>query len=185
MKIVLYAAPTDRPVTPDDVMAHSRIDACDEVEFLAGLIAEAITAAEVYTRRRFCTQTWDQYFDAFTDPLRLSYPPLSSVTSITYTDTDEAEQTVETSVYELGEDNGIGLVRLQYNEDWPTDVLNQPDSVKVRFVCGYGAASAVPGPIKAAIRVHAAHHFLHREGEEAVPKAFYDLLSPYRCWEYC
>ena len=184
MKLVLKTAATVKPVSVADILAHSRIDAREEDFYLRNLIDAAVVEAELYTWRRFCTQTWYQYFDAFADPLMLSYPPLSSITAVTYTDTDEATQTVAGTVYEAGENNEIGLVRLKYGQDWPTLVLQQPDSVRVEFVCGYGGAADVPEPIRQAIRVHVGHAFVHREGEERLPQAFYDLLTPYRCWEF-
>lgn len=180
----LVTAPTERVISVDDIRTHARIDAADEDTYLEGLSDAAEAEAEAYTWRKLLTQTWDQYFDGFADPLHLRFPPLyttdehNGVTSVTYTDTNGDAQTLATSVYEVAEKDGIATVRRKYNQSWPT-TLGHEDVVTVRFVCGYGAASAVPERIKQAIRIHANHYYRNREGESA-PEAFFRLLNPFR-----
>jgi len=128
------------------------------------------------------TQTWDQYFDEFEDPLYLRYPPLGSVTSVKYVDANGDTQTLASSVYEAGEENEIGIVRRQYNQDWPS-VRGHEDVVIVQFVCGYGGQADVPERIKHAIRLHAGWFYRNREGQ-LLPDAFYRLLAPYRVLEF-
>lgn len=178
-KLTLVTGPTGRVISADDIRTHARIDATDEDTYLEGLSDAAEAEAEAYTWRKLLQQTWDQTYDAFADPLFLRYPPLhfSGVTSVTYTDSNGDAQTLATSVYEAGEEDGIAVVRRKYNEVWPTPRSHE-DVVTVRFVCGYGAASAVPERIKQAIRIHAAHYYRNREGE-APPEAFFRLLNPF------
>jgi len=143
------------------------------------LIEAAEAAAEEYCGSKFVTQTWDQYFDRFAAQLVLAFPPDGTVESVKYVDGDGDEQTLSTDVWEQGEVNGIGVVRLKHNQSWPSDIRNHPDSVIVRFTCGYGSANQVPRPIRQAIEIHAAHNFEYREGEKNVPLAFFRLLGPY------
>jgi uncharacterized phiE125 gp8 family phage protein len=179
-KLTLVTGPVGRVISADDIRTHARIDATDEDSHLESLSDAAEDEAEAYTWRKLLTQTWDQYFDGFADPLFLRFPPLhsSGVTSVTYTDSNGDAQTLATSVYEEGEEDGIAVVRRKYNQDWPT-TRSHKDVVTVRFVCGYGATSDVPERIKQAIRLHAAHFYRHREGE-LLPAAFFRLLDPFR-----
>ena len=179
-KLTVVTGPVGRVISADDIRTHARIDATDEDTYLEGLSDAAEAEAEAYTWRKLLTQTWDQYFDGFADPLFLRYPPLhsSGVTSVTYTDSEGDAQTLATSVYEVAEEDGIAVVRRKYNQDWVSTRLHE-DVVTVRFVCGYGTASAVPERIKQAIRLHAAHYYKNREGE-VLPEAFFQLLSPFR-----
>ncbi len=160
----LITPPTDWPVTIGDLRNHVRVapDFFDDDVYIGELRAQAVEEVESRTWRRLCSQTWDQTFNTFKARLYLPFPPLSSA-SIKYTDTDEAEQTVASSVYETGDDLGRGFVRLKYNQLWPSDVLGHPDSVVVRFVCGYGDAVDVPARFKHAIRLLVGDAYNQRE----------------------
>ena len=178
-KIVLQTGPAAVAVTAEDVREHSRIDSHEEDPVLTTLTTAAQSAAEEYCWSKFITQTFDQYFDSFADMLVLQFPPAGTVAYVHYIDTDGVEQTLSTDVWEQGEVDGVGVVRRKFNQSWPTDVRAHPDSVIVRFTCGYGDASNVPQPIKQAIEIHAAHYYEFREGEENLPPAFKHLLGPF------
>lgn len=87
--------------------------------------------------------------------------PVSSITSIQYYDTDNAQQTLSTSIYSL--DAASGLVYLQYDQSWP-DTVSRWDAVTVTYVVGYGsAASSVPAIAKQAMLLLIAHYFENRD----------------------
>lgn len=178
---VLITASTGSVVSVSDLVAHSSLSGAINApdDELRRMLDDAVVEAEIVTRRRFLTQTWDQSFDAFCNPLVLRYPPLRSITSVKYVDTAGVTQTVSTDIYEAGDEDGIGIVRLKYLQLWPTGVRSHPDSVIVQFECGYGDTSDVPETIKRAIRVHAAHHFENREGQ-SMGNTFTKILFPYR-----
>lgn len=182
MKITLTTAPTDDAVGLQEMQDHSRIRTHHDVATLDRLLKGAQRAAEGYLRRKLITQTWTRYFDAFDDPLYLRFPPVSSVTSVSYLDGDGDTQVLATSVWEAAEENGVGIVRLKYGQVWPS-TRGHEDVVIVPFVCGYGDPEDVPEPIKQAIRIHAAQFYRHREGGE-VAAAFFDLLRPFRAFEF-
>ena len=175
---VLVTAPTLLPVRPVDVRDQLLIKHREQDSWFRARIIAATEAAENYTWSRFVTQTWKQYFDAFGDPMVLRFPPLSSVTSVQYTDSSGDTQTVASTVYEIADNDGVGLVRLKYSQTWPTPRGHDSD-VWVTYVCGYGAPSAVPQTIKDAIILYTAHQWNNREGEAPIPQAFYDLLRNY------
>lgn len=174
----LYTAPSGNVVNIATLAAHLRIDARDEDDVLSDLLSDAVAAVQDYTRRVLLTQTWDQYYDDFADPLILAVQPVESVTLITYTDSNGSSQTLATSVYELGSEDGAPVVRRKHNEDWPV-TRDHKDVVKVRYVAGYGDPADVPESLAKAVRVHAAWNHRHREGE-ALPDGFYHLLAPYK-----
>ncbi len=163
MKRVLITAPTIEPVSVSELRDQSRITGNDEDGYLSALITKARTYIEEKEWRAHITQTWDFYFDSFGSRLCLSKPPNQSITTVKYVDTDGSTQTVTSSIYELGEQDGIGFVRLAYNQDWPSDVRSHPDTVIVQAVCGYGGVSSVPATTKHAITLLAAHWYELRE----------------------
>lgn len=122
-------------------------------------IKSARQEAEKRLRRYLVTQTLDAYFDAFPDAdknnLRMiKLPPLQSVSAITYIDTDGAEQTLDAARYQVDATGNAGRILPAYGYDWPS-TRDQMNAVKVRFIAGYGAASAVPEPIKDWIKMRA------------------------------
>ena len=179
MDLKLVTDPTSiaEPVGVPEFKSASRITTSSEDAYIATLLTAALEEAEPYTWSAFCERTCDAYYDDFAQLQHLlPYPPLSSVTSVSYIDTDGETQTVSTDVWESAKKLGVGLVRLKHDQSWPTDVQSHADVVIVRFVCGYGAASAVPQDIKQAIIVHAQAVYFHRD-EHVVPPAFYRKLS--------
>jgi len=174
----IVTAPSGNVVSLATLAAHLRIDGNDEDAVLADLLREAVEAVEDYTRRRLLTQTWDESFDAFADPLTLSEQPVASVTSVVYIDSDGDPQTLSTDTWEASTELGVGVIRRQYDEDWPT-TRSHKDVVTVRYVVGYGDPADVPETLLKAVRIHAAWNHRHREGE-AIPDGFYRLCTPYR-----
>ena len=179
-KRVLITAATERALSVTNFKTHARIDETAEDTYIGTLLDAAEDEAETFCWRKFITQTWDQYFDGFADPLVLAFAPVSSITSISYLDENGTSQTLATSVYELAEVDGLAVVRLKYNQSWPVTRAHE-DVVTVRFVCGYGAAASVPQRIIQAIAIHAAWAYRNREGDvEQFPQTFHRLLRPFR-----
>ena len=176
-KLVLITGPAVPAVTAQDVIDHSRIGGHQEDRLLGTMVTEAQEIVEQTAWRKLITQTWDQYFDAWSDPLRLDHSPVQEITSITYVNENGDTQTLSTDVYELGDRNGLGIVRRKYDQVWPT-VRGHADDIIVRHVCGYGdAATDVPGSLRSAIRILAAHTYVCREGDEPMPKGFDELIG--------
>lgn len=183
-KRVLFAAASERALSVANFKVHARIDETAEDTYIGTLLDAAEDEAESYCWRKFVTQTWDQYFDGFADQLVLAFAPVQSITSISYVDENGTTQTLATSVYELAELDGLAVVRLKYNQSWPV-TRSHEDVVTVRYVCGYGAAAAVPQRIIQAIAVHAAWAYRNREGDiEQFPQTFYRLLRPFRLMRF-
>lgn len=133
-------------------------------------IASALRRGEIATRRAWCgPQTWDYILsgppaDGF---LEIPLPPLQSVVSITYLDTTGATQVWASSNYVVqapqGEMCSRGRIALAYGCVWPV-TLPQLGAFIVRFMCGYGAPSAVPALLKSAMKLDIGTFYQNREG---------------------
>ena len=86
---------------------------------------------------------------------------MQSIASIKYDDADGVENTVSPDDYYLDNTSYPAWVMLKEDELWP-DTLQAFNAVRIQFVCGYGAASAVPEPIRQAIILQTASHFRFR-----------------------
>lgn len=187
-KRVIATAATVEPITLAELRAHLREPDHAEDEYLAALVTASVDWCQAYTWSKFCSQTWDEYFDAFATPTPLWMQPVTSITSVTYTDTAGDAQTLSSDYYELGQVDGAGVCRLKYNQSWPS-TRSHADVVTVKYVAGYGVASAVPTPIKHAIKLVAAHLFNHREDAlevalHCIPLGVKAMLSPHTYWEF-
>lgn len=113
---------------------------------LSILISSARQHAETVLKRYLITQTIDLYMDYF-PCWEIKLPPLQSVSAITYVDNDGITQTITASDYLVDAVSAPARITPAYGKVWPTP-RNQNNAVKVRFIAGYGAASAVPQNIK-------------------------------------
>jgi uncharacterized phiE125 gp8 family phage protein len=181
MKKVLATPPVRRAVDPKDFADRARITTTRDDSTIDQLLDEAQATAESYLGRRLITQTWIAYYDLFEDPLFLPYQPVQSpVTHVKYLDGDGDTQTLSTGTWELGQVKGLAVIRRKYDQVWPTDVRTHEDAIWVEHLVGYGTTGAtVPWQITAAIRLHAAFRYRHRE-DEKIPEAFYNYLRALR-----
>ena len=125
---------------------------------LAMLIASARAAAETELHRALVTQTLEATFDSFprypnpkfsdfATRFEILLPPLQSVTSISYVDTDGATQTLAADQYLVDAKSQPARIAPAYGCAWPS-TREQNNAVTVRFIAGYGAAANVPACIK-------------------------------------
>lgn len=162
MKRVLVNGPSGYPVTLQQLKEHVAIAHTDDDALLERLLQAAVSAVERKLWSKLVTQTWDFYFDSFASPIRLPFPPCQSVVSLKYRDNNGTLQTLATTVYEAGDDNGVGIVRLAYNQTWPT-CRGHYDDVVIRATVGYGPPEDVPAELKLAICQTAANAYEFRE----------------------
>src|SRR6185503_2523734 len=87
--------------------------------------------------------------------LKVPLPPLVSVDSVKYLDTDGTEQTVDPASYVVSGIGGQGYITLASGAAWPT-VGAFPDPVVIRFTAGeWEPDGIVPEGIKQAILLKA------------------------------
>lgn len=162
---VLVTPPAVLPVTLAEAkLAAAAEGTANDTAFNDIWIPAAVNQAQSQTGRVFITQTWrltQEYFPCGAIPL--PYPPLQSVSSIKYLDQDGVQQTLDTSEYQVVNDELIGFVRPAFGKSWPS-TRNFPGAIEIEFVAGYGAADDVPRDIKNWILMATATWYRQREG---------------------
>lgn len=184
--LAIKTPPTAEPRTTAEAKAHLRVTGTDEDTYIDALVAGARQAVENYTGRALITQTWTYYLDAFPDwTIEVPLPPLQSIASIKYTDTDGVLQTVDAADYIVDAVSARGRITPAFGKVWPTPrgIIN---AVQIELVAGYGnAASDVPMAIRQALDLIYGAWFEHREnlvvGASAMelPDGAKALLAPY------
>lgn len=184
--------PATFPITTAEAKAHLRVDFSDEDTYIDTLIESATKECETYCNRVFITQTWRQNNTYFTNPIRLKVNPVVSLTSLKYYDTNDTQQTLtDTSVnFQKDFNSDEAAIYEGTTNAFPSLSSNVINPIEIITVCGYGAASDVPQPIKHAIKILVSHWYENRETVNVpiasmgtvipMPKAVQHLLAPYR-----
>ena len=190
MALTETTAPSVEPVTLTEVKDHILLTTTDHDTWLT----TALTTARKYlfglngvVGRTLITTTYTLTLDGFpfSGVIYLPRPPVQSVTSIIYDDTDGDPVTWSSSLYLLDSKSFPGRITPAYNEDWPS-TRPQNNNVRVLFKAGYGdAASDVAEDDKVQIMFLIAQWFRHREptterGEKAVMFALDDMITANR-----
>ena len=190
MARVLVAAGTDLPITRVDAKLHLRITHSSEDAFVDACIAAATAHAEDFTRRALSAQEWVLVLDRFPcGEIKLPLPPLRSVASVKYFDTDGAEQTLAAEAYQVDTASDPGRIAPAPGTSWPS-TRRQMGAVRIQFECGYETPDEVPESTKHAIRFLTGLYFLNREAAVTgtivtkIPFAVEALLWPQRVLEF-
>lgn len=153
----IVSAPTIEPMTLAQAKSELRETGDGQNSHIEDvLIPAARRWVEKRTWRALITQTWDFTWRRFPTgrELTLPLPPLQSITSVTYYDTDNASQTLASSAYIVDTTEEPGVVRLLETETWPDTYFARPSAVTVRAVVGFGATAAlVPEQYRQAMHV--------------------------------
>lgn len=175
MGLKVITEPTEEPVDLAETKLWIRYTQTLQDDVITALITAARRYVEKWTNRTLVTTTYEYYLeDLFLDHIssynggtyyRMMEIPTStiqSITSITYIDDDDAEQTLASTVYGLDNVSMINKVYLLPDQSVPS-VNAQPNAVKITFDAGYGAATAVPEDLKTAIKMMVGFMFEQRE----------------------
>ena len=169
--------PVAEPVLLEELRDHIRHEDTEvDLAYLHAVINAARTAVEEQLGRALITQTWRLTLDRFPCVVRLPRPPLQSVTSIQYVDTDGATQVLSSALYRVDTNSEPARIEPAYGESWPS-TRGVIGAVTVTFVAGYGdVGAAVPELIRHWIKVLAGTMYEHREevitGTIAIPVGF-------------
>lgn len=153
--------PAAEPVSLETVKEHLRIDLDAEDALLEAYLASARDKGEQLARRAFITQTLEMIVDTFPQDgiLKVMRPPLQSVTSVKYYDSDNVQHTWTDYIVDADSEPG----RIIFNT-LPGDALRESGAIVVRFVAGYGdAGEDVPGSLKQTLLQLVGHWYEHRE----------------------
>lgn len=187
-KLLLKTAPTRIPVSVAEAKTHLRIDSSFTADdtYIETLISVATLAAENYTNLAMMEQSWYLDIDSFPDYFNLLKGSLKSVVvnSITYSDADNASQTLASSNYFV--DRAIKPARIYFAPDATIpSTYDKPNAVRVDFSLGFSDASEVPAPIRQAILLMVGTYYETRQTVsdrtyKEIPQSAEFLLMPYR-----
>jgi uncharacterized phiE125 gp8 family phage protein len=207
-RLVLVTAPEQEPVSLAEVKAHLRVDHDNDDALLGALIVAArehLDGRDGWLGRALMPQTWQLVMDHFpfaTDrylgirypepewfAIRVPLPPLISVVSIKYIDSEGEEQILAEEQYVVDTASEPARIYPAYGTTWPTTRCI-PNAVTVDFECGYPfgepegcppvAPVTVPRPIRMAMLGLVAHWYENRVVSGPAPQWINALLAPYR-----
>lgn len=167
MKTTLITAPAKEPITRALFKEHARISIDDDDDYIDNLIKSVRRQVEQITNRALITQTWDVFYSGWPqgDYIKIPFPPLRSVTSVKYRDSDYTENTMDTGDYRVLTNTEPGQVALDYGATWPSETLiGNDEAIYIRFVAGYGDDRLdVPDDIRHAMLMLTSHYYEMRE----------------------
>lgn len=158
------AGASEEPVTLAEAKDHLELTASDTTHEtkLTRFIKAARAKVEDDTNVAMLPQTFQLSLDQFPgqdEDIYLPIRPLVSVSSITYYDSDNAQQTLATSVYAV--DIGRRIIHLKYDQEWP-ESAQVKNAVSVTFNAGYNSTDALPPIFKQLVLVQVALMFEDR-----------------------
>ena len=194
MNLKITTAPTVEPLTLTEAKAHLRVTSTADDTLITGLIKTARQQAENFTGRSLASATFELVMDSFPYQIELPMPPVESITSIKYKDSDGIETTWSSSEY-IFYNSEPAIITLAYGKSYPTFTPYPIGAIKIRFVAGYRAASEdpnlhIPEAIKQALLLIIGTLYENREniiiGQTIakIPLSAEALLYPYRVWSF-
>lgn len=182
--IKVITAPTLEPITLAEAKANLRVIGTDEDADITRMIRAARQMAEERLNRALMPQTLAFGEDGFCGALRVPRPPLRTIDSLTYIDTDGAAQALAGPAYLVDTFAEPPTISAAPGTSWPA-TRAQTGAVVVQYQAGYADAASVPEPIRQwmllAINAFFEHRSMVNEGQTyALPDEFYKwLLQPY------
>jgi len=154
MRLVQTVAPLQEPITQAEAKDFLRVLDSDSDNLILALIVAVREHVENITNRQLEVATFELYLDYF--PSKLPKNPINSIEKIEYMDESGTYQLLDSSLYYLYVENGIGMI----------EYLSKPlfkdhkESIKITFTSGY---DLTPEPIKQYMRVKISTLFENRE----------------------
>lgn len=183
MSLVRTTLPASEPIILEEAKLHLRDTHPAEDALITKLIKAARMDCEHKLQRTLITSGWTLKLNSFSDLDYLPMPNLLSVVSVSYFDSDNVLQVINSADYRV---SGVGSYGyLTPVESWPA-VYKRHESVSIVYTAGYGAADDVPEPIKQWILFAIGDMYMSRERSSdrpVVTQHFADsLLEPYKVW---
>jgi len=148
---VLITANAQPAVTLPEAKHQLRITDSYEDRYVKSLISAATKLHEENTGRVVMHESWEEHTRVFHNcGMLLRKSPFFSLTSIKYTDTAAAEQTIASTVYTQHIFNTKARVYLDVDQEWPDDVeTDKLNAIRILYVAGEAATTtAVPEDVK-------------------------------------
>lgn len=151
---VITSAPSDELLSLDDAKRHLRVYDGSLDDEVASLIRAARDYCERFCNRTLRATTTRTFSDCewWANELRLPFPPLLAVSSITYYDVANVSQTLATSNYYVATptDDG-GFVRWKDGATIPSH-YTRDDAITVTYTTGYAALTSIPPVVVQAMK---------------------------------
>lgn len=193
-KIKRTAIVTTEPITLATARLHLRLDAVGsppshpDDALVTSLITTAREAVEAYTELTVSQTTYAMALDEFpSNAIELGTYPVNSITSIIYTDTNGASQTLNANQYIF--DSYSNPAKIFPVTIWP-QAKQIPNAVIVRFAAGFtdGSPNDYPMPeaLKQAMLLLIGHLYENREAVNIgnmvtqIPLGVIHLMTPHR-----
>jgi uncharacterized phiE125 gp8 family phage protein len=129
--------PVAEPLHLTEVKNHLRVTSDDDDILIAGLLTTARQYCETMQGKSYIARTYEMAFDGgFPTVIYPLFPPIVSVSSITYVDTDGATQTLDASYYTVDVYASPPRIYEAYLKTWPSGVRDVQNAVKVTYIAG-------------------------------------------------
>lgn len=186
--VQLLSAPASEPVTVDEAKTHLRVDYSDDDAYISALISAAREVVEGRLRRSVFQQTWKLTLDQFPYPagtltsspsekdaylfptqylaqyaIELPRTKVQSVSSIVFTNTDDTDVTLDSSLYFVDTNSEPARIVPSGGSTWPYVSTYRPGSIAATFVAGEWDVDTVPYSIKQAMLLLIGHWYANRE----------------------
>ncbi len=161
-------APTLTPISQEDIKAFVGLDGYDEYDnLLANLLDNATEAVGKRCKRQIMSSTWTLTLDHFPAEILIDKVPVTSITSIAYTDENGDAQTVDAADYQVDNASPDNPARIRPIEGttWPSVQGGTYGTVVVTFKAGYTSRALVPKTIRHEINMITADWFRNRESD--------------------
>jgi uncharacterized phiE125 gp8 family phage protein len=136
----LSVAATVEPVLLADAKQHLRVKHTDEDSLIERQIRLAREYVESVSHRQLINATWILYLDSFPAIIYPPLPPLSSVTTLKYYNTDNTLTTLtENTDFTVDTKNEPARIEPEYGTSWPS-TRDRFNAVQLTYVAGYGTA---------------------------------------------
>jgi len=180
MSLQLITAQTDWAVELPEVKKHCQIDDTGSDEYLSEMIISVQDQIKGEYDLYPSEETYDVLLDEFPLEILLWMSPVSSITSVKYTDSAGATQTVTSTNYATDLFSKPVRIKPISGYTWP-DTRDSINAVQVRVVTGYASPAVIPGDIKSAIYLIIKDRFDNREDKgRRFPRISERILNKYK-----
>ena len=182
MGLRIAVEPTTHGLTLDEAKAYLKVETTDEDTTIQSLIEAARQHVEDITWRALSHRTLELTLERWEREILLPIPPLTKVTSITYSDTLGVKQTLSTDKYDVDLNAIPGRIVPSYGNCWPA-IRPGIGAITITYECGY---STTPQALKQAMLLLVSHWFENRSAVEIghvvaeTPMAVDALCGPHR-----
>ena len=141
MAIKIIVQPPAEPVTLAKAKEHLKIEPEDTIEddFVTALIISAREFCEEIQNRSYVQRTIELTLDDWPrcSEISLLRPPIQSVESVKYYDTENNEHIWDAQYYFVDVDSEPGRIVPNYSQIFPTITLRPINAIKIRYIAGY------------------------------------------------